>query len=93
MSNINFNPSLPPNDSLSHKEILAKSSEGREELKEKIAKAYQTAEVPVSTSWAAAEALATGKQAPTHKKAIKDAGLWHQAQRDSQGWEDDDYEG
>jgi hypothetical protein len=87
---INFNPELPPNDSLSHKEIISRAQQGREKLEDQVFKAYQVADVPESTAQRAAEALSTGKQAPTHKKAIKDAGIWHQAQRGSSGWEDED---
>jgi hypothetical protein len=58
---INYNPNLLPNDSLTTEQIFDKALEGREELKGTIAKAYQTAGFSPAISERVAESLVADK--------------------------------
>jgi thymidylate synthase ThyX len=58
---INFNPNLPPNDSLSNEEIFDRAVDKREQLKQSIAKAYQTALVSEGIAENVAEAIVSDK--------------------------------
>jgi hypothetical protein len=79
---INFNPNLPPNDSLTPEEIQAKVRERNAETQELAKQAYITGGVPISAADNAAKHSSITRRTPEAKKAIKDAGIWWKAKND-----------
>ncbi len=89
MPPINFNPSLPPNDSLEPWEIRAKTASRNFETREMVQKAYEVGGVPPSTAERAADHAAVERQTAEAKKAQKDARTWWKAKNESGDCDDD----
>jgi hypothetical protein len=89
MSNIQFNPNLPPNDSLEPWEIQARGAARNQETRELTEKAYLVGDVPPSAAERAAEHSSVSRQTPEAKKARRDARTWWKA-KNSTGVGDDE---
>jgi hypothetical protein len=70
---INFNPNLPPNDSLEPWEIEAKVAARNAETRHLTEKAWLTGGVPPSAAERAADHASNARQTPEAKKARRDA--------------------
>ncbi len=78
---INFNPNLPPNDSLTPEQITTKVRQRNEETQDLAQRAYEVGGVPISAAHRAARHLSTTRQTPEAKKDIRDAATWWKAKR------------
>lgn len=87
---INFNPNLPPNDSLEPWEIEMKVGARNAETRELTEKAWLTGGVPPSTAERAADHASNSRQTPEAKKARRDARTWWRAKNECS--EDDCWE-
>ncbi len=76
---INYNPNLPPNDSLRPAEIQARAEARNAETREMVEKAYLTGGVPVSAAERAADHSSVCRQTAEAKKARRDAATWFKA--------------
>lgn len=84
---INYNPNLPPNDSLEPWEIRAKVNDRNAETSTLAKKAYEAGGVPPSSADRAAENLSVSRETAEAKKAYRDARTWFYAK--SEGGECD----
>lgn len=73
---INYNPNLPPNDSLTPLQIKRKAFYERFELEQKCFNAFIQGGVPVSAAEEAADTLAWEEGDPSDKKTFQDATTW-----------------
>ena len=87
---INFNPNLPPNDSLEPWEIRARVSSRNSETRQLAEKAYEVGGVPPSTAERAADNLSVSRETAQAKKAYRDARTWWNAKRNEEDAKDDD---
>lgn len=78
-NNIDFNPNLPPNDSLEPWQINARVSSRNAETEHLAKQAYIVGGVPPTIAERAAEHSSVTRQTPAAKKARRDAGIWHKA--------------
>jgi hypothetical protein len=78
---INFNPNLPPNDSLEPWEIDAKVAGRNAETRHLTEKAYKTGGVPDSAAERAANHSSVTRQTAEAKKDRRDAKTWSKAKR------------
>jgi DNA-binding ferritin-like protein len=76
---INFNPNLPPNDSLEPWQIEAKVAARNAETRKLTEQALKTGGVPPSTAERAADHSSIARQTPEAKKARRDARTWWRA--------------
>lgn len=81
---INFNPNLPPNDSLEPWEIRAKVAARNAETEDLAKKAYEAGGVPPSAAERAARHMSVTRQTPEAQKDIRDARTWWKAKRDAE---------
>lgn len=88
-NNINYNPNLPPNDSLEPWEIELKANLRNAQTRDLTEKAYIAGGVPNSAAERAGKHSSTMRQTPEAKKDRRDARTWWEAK----SWiEDDDDE-
>lgn len=85
MGNINYNPNLPPNDSLEPWEIRAKVAARNAETSTFAKKAYEAGGVPPSAADRAAENLSVSRETAEAQKAYRDARTWFYAKREGDG--------
>ena len=78
---INFNPNLPPNDSLEPWEIRAKVAGRNIETRQLAEKAYEVGGVPPSIAERAADNLSVSRETAQAKKSYRDARTWWNAKR------------
>lgn len=83
---INFNPNLPPNDSLEPWQIEAKIAARNAETRHLAEQAYLAGGVPPSAAERTAAHSSISRQTPEAKKARRDARIWWKAK--NQDWED-----
>lgn len=81
MGNINYNPNLPPNDSLEPWEIRAKVASRNFETRQLAEKAYEVGGVPPSIAERAADNLSVSRETAQAKKSYRDARTWFKAKR------------
>lgn len=86
---INYNPNLPPNDSLTPEQIATRVRRRGEETQDLAQKAYEVGGVPPTAAHRAARHMGITRQTPEAKKDIRDAQTWWKAKRSEDGWEDD----
>lgn len=89
MGNINYNPNLPPGDSLTPEQIRAKTDERNAQTREMVNRAYQTGGVPVSSAERAADHSSIARQTAEAKKANRDARTWWKAKNYGAECDDD----
>lgn len=78
---INYNPNLPPNDSLEPWEIRARVSGRNIETRQLAEKAYEVGGVPPSIAERAADNLSVSRETAQAKKSYRDARTWWKAKR------------
>lgn len=89
MGNINYNPNLPPNDSLLPYQIEEKVAARNTETQDLAKKAYEVGGVPPSAAERASRHMGTIRQTPEAKKDIRDARTWWLAKRSQEEKNDD----
>ena len=85
---INFNPNLPPNDSLEPWEIRAKVADRNFETRELAEKAYEVGGVPPSIAERAADNLSVSRETAQAQKSYRDARTWYNAKRNEEDLKD-----
>lgn len=85
---INYNPNLPPNDSLEPWEIRAKVACRNIETRELAQKAYEVGGVPPSAAERAADNLSVSRETAQAQKSYRDARTWHNAKRNEEELKD-----
>ena len=86
---INYNPNLPPNDSLEPWQIRGKVTERNNETRELAEKAYEVGGVPPSIAERAADNLSVSRETAQAKKSYRDARTWWKAKRSEVDGDDD----
>lgn len=86
---IDFNPNLPPNDSLEPWEIEMKVAARNAETRELTEKAWLTGGVPPSTAKRVADHASNFRQTPEAKKARRDARTWWRAKNECEDCDDE----
>ncbi len=86
---INYNPNLPPGDSLEPWQIQAKVSARNHETEDLAKKAYEVGGVPPSAAERASRHMSVTRQTPEAKKDIRDARTWWKAKRSKGNCDDD----
>lgn len=79
---INYNPNLPPNDSLELWEIEARVAQRNTETQNLAKKAYEAGGVPPIAAERASRHMGITRQTPEAKKDIRDARTWWKAKRE-----------
>ncbi len=85
---INYNPNLPPNDSLEPWEIRAKVAGRNAETRELAQKAYEVGGVPPTTAERAADNLSISRETAEAQKSYRDARSWWNAKRNERDSKD-----
>lgn len=86
---INFNPNLPPNDSLKPWEIEDRVAQLNAQIRKSAEEAYKTGGVPDKAAERAAKHSSITRQTPEAKKDRRDATTWWIAKNGCE-WEEDD---
>lgn len=89
MGNINYNPNLPPNDSLEPWEIEARVAGRNSETQHLARKAYEVGDVPPSAAGRASRHMGVTRQTAEAKKDIRDARTWWNAKNGEEVCGDD----
>lgn len=86
---INFNPNLPPNDSLIPWDIEANVAARNTETQDLAKKAYEVGGVPPTAAERASRHMGVTRQTAEAKKDIRDARSWWKAKRSEENGDDD----